>query len=50
MQNKLGYNSSGRKREIIEAAEIRIKYSGYLERERGVAEKIKEAGRFKNSG
>jgi tRNA uridine 5-carboxymethylaminomethyl modification enzyme len=37
----LGYNLSERKREIIEAAEIRIKYSGYLERERGVAEKIK---------
>lgn len=28
------------KREIIEATEIRIKYSGYIERERGVAEKI----------
>jgi len=37
----LGFNDSGRKREIIEAAEIRIKYSGYLERERGVAENIK---------
>lgn len=37
----LGFNVSTRKREIIEAAEIRIKYSGYLERERGVAEKIK---------
>jgi tRNA uridine 5-carboxymethylaminomethyl modification enzyme len=32
--------ASARKLEIIEAAEIRIKYSGYLERERGVAEKI----------
>lgn len=38
---ELGFNKSGRRREIIEAAEIRIKYSGYLERERGVAEKIK---------
>ncbi len=38
---KLGYNSSESKRDIIEAADIRIKYSGYLERERGVAEKIK---------
>ncbi len=38
---KLGYNSSEAKRDIIEAAEIRIKYSGYLERERGVADKIK---------
>ncbi len=35
------HNHSERKREIIEAAEIRIKYSGYLERERGVADKIK---------
>jgi tRNA uridine 5-carboxymethylaminomethyl modification enzyme len=37
----LHYNRLERKREIIEAAEIRIKYSGYLERERGVADKIK---------
>jgi tRNA uridine 5-carboxymethylaminomethyl modification enzyme len=37
---KLGYNNSKRKTEIIEAAEIRIKYSGYMERERGVADKI----------
>ncbi len=37
---KLRYLKSNRKREIIEAAEIMIKYSGYLERERGVAEKI----------
>jgi tRNA uridine 5-carboxymethylaminomethyl modification enzyme len=29
-----------RKEEIIEAAEIRIKYQGYIERERGIAEKI----------
>ncbi|MBE0679556.1 MAG: tRNA uridine-5-carboxymethylaminomethyl(34) synthesis enzyme MnmG, partial [Bacteroidales bacterium] len=34
-------NSVPGRREIIEAAEIRIKYSGYLERERGVADKIK---------
>ena len=38
---KLEYNSSPLKREIIEAAEIRIKYAGYLEREKGVADKIK---------
>jgi len=30
-----------RKRELIEATEIKIKYSGYIERERGMAEKIK---------
>jgi len=36
----LGFNNSNRKREIIEAAEIKIKYSGYVERERGVADKI----------
>jgi len=38
---KLGYNNSKGKREIIEAAEIRIKYSGYMERERGIADKIR---------
>ena len=37
----LGCLRSGRKREIIEAAEISIKYHGYLEREKGVADKIK---------
>jgi len=36
----LGFNNSKRRSEIIEAAEIRIKYSGYMERERGVADKI----------
>jgi tRNA uridine 5-carboxymethylaminomethyl modification enzyme len=36
-----------RKREIIEAAEIRIKYSGYIEREKGVAEKIKRMNDLK---
>ena len=36
----LSYAGSDRRTEIIEAAEIRIKYSGYLERERGIAEKI----------
>jgi len=38
---KLSYAGCERKTEIIEAAEIKIKYSGYLERERGIAEKIK---------
>ena len=36
----LGFNNSKRKREIIEAAEIKIKYSGYMDRERGMADKI----------
>jgi len=36
----LGLNDSKRKREIIEAAEIKIKYSGYMDRERGMADKI----------
>jgi tRNA uridine 5-carboxymethylaminomethyl modification enzyme len=36
----LGFNKSKRKTEIIEAAEIKIKYSGYMEREKGVADKI----------
>jgi len=39
--------TSKRKREIIEAAEIRIKYSGYLEREKGVADKIKRMEELK---
>lgn len=39
--DKLACNQSARKEEIIEAAEIKIKYSGYLERERGIADKIK---------
>lgn len=38
---KLEYNNSPLKRDVIEAAEIRIKYAGYLEREKGVADKIK---------
>lgn len=38
---KLACFTSERKREIIEAAETKIKYSGYVERERGIAEKIK---------
>ncbi len=36
----LSFNNSKRKKEIIEAAEIKIKYSGYMDRERGVADKI----------
>jgi tRNA uridine 5-carboxymethylaminomethyl modification enzyme len=36
---KLKFNFSERKREICEAAEIKIKYSGYLERERNIADK-----------
>ena len=37
---KLTFSSSNSKREICEAAEIKIKYSGYLERERNIADKI----------
>ncbi len=37
---KLGYNCTGRKNEILRSAEIQIKYSGYMERERSVALKI----------
>ncbi|NLE35555.1 MAG: tRNA uridine-5-carboxymethylaminomethyl(34) synthesis enzyme MnmG [Bacteroidales bacterium] len=37
----LACQNSSRKMEIIEAAEIKIKYSGYLEREKGIADKIK---------
>lgn len=38
---KLAEELGSRKREIIEAAEIRIKYRRYIEREKGNAEKIK---------
>jgi len=38
---ELACYASEMKREIIEAAEIKIKYSGYLEREKGIADKIK---------
>ncbi len=34
-------NLGGRASEILESAEIKIKYQGYIEREKGVAEKIK---------
>ena len=33
--------------EIIESAEIKIKYKGYIEREKGVAEKIKRMNEMK---
>lgn len=48
--DELHLNSSPAKREIIEAAEIRIKYSGYLERERGLADKIKRLEDLKIPG
>ena len=34
------YTKSGRRDEVIESAEIRIKYKGYIEREKLLAEKI----------
>jgi tRNA uridine 5-carboxymethylaminomethyl modification enzyme len=43
----LSFYKSPRKKEIIEAAEVRIKYSGYLEREKGVADKIKRLEELK---
>ena len=39
MQNRID-RLPNRKEEIVEAAEIRIKYKGYIERERVVAEKM----------
>ncbi|MGM0665741.1 MAG: tRNA uridine-5-carboxymethylaminomethyl(34) synthesis enzyme MnmG [Bacteroidota bacterium] len=38
---KIAGDFEDRRREIMEAAEIRIKYSGYIEREKGVADRIK---------
>ena len=39
-----------RKDEIIEAAEIQIKYSGYIERERLIAEKVSRLDNIKIQG
>ena len=39
-----------RKEEIIEAAEILLKYEGYIERERGIAEKIQRLEHIKLQG
>lgn len=39
-----------RRSEIVEAAEIMIKYSGYIERERGVADKIRRLEDIKIDG
>ncbi|MDE6693100.1 MAG: tRNA uridine-5-carboxymethylaminomethyl(34) synthesis enzyme MnmG [Muribaculaceae bacterium] len=41
---------SDRRDEIVEAAEILIKYSGYIERERGVADKIRRLEDIKIDG
>ncbi len=43
----LGCFKSSRKREIIESAEIKIKYSGYISREKGIAEKIRRLEKLK---
>jgi tRNA uridine 5-carboxymethylaminomethyl modification enzyme len=40
LKNELDKTPSSRKEEIIEAAEILIKYSGYIKRERIIADKI----------
>lgn len=39
--------ASPRKREIIESAEIRIKYSGYISREKGAADKIRRLDKLR---
>jgi tRNA uridine 5-carboxymethylaminomethyl modification enzyme len=44
---KLKCYNTGREREIIESAEIRIKYSGYIDREKGIAEKIRRLEKLK---
>jgi tRNA uridine 5-carboxymethylaminomethyl modification enzyme len=45
--NKLKARSSSRYNEIAESAEIRIKYEGYIQREKIIAEKIKRLGNLK---
>jgi tRNA uridine 5-carboxymethylaminomethyl modification enzyme len=47
---KLSESFKGRKEEILESAEIEIKYKGYIEREKIVAEKIKRLEGIKISG
>jgi tRNA uridine 5-carboxymethylaminomethyl modification enzyme len=44
---KLKCYKTGRDREIIESAEIKIKYSGYIDREKGIAEKIRRMEKLK---
>jgi tRNA uridine 5-carboxymethylaminomethyl modification enzyme len=39
-----------RKEEIVEAAEISLKYEGYIEREKGIAEKLKRLENIKIKG
>ena len=48
-QNELG-QIANRKDEIIEAAEVQIKYSGYIEREKLIAEKIHRLEAIKIKG
>ena len=43
-------NIPDRKEEILEAAEIQIKYSGYIERERFIAEKVSRLDNIKIKG
>lgn len=49
LDNKL-HRIKDRKEEIIEAAEIKIKYQGYIEREKGIAEKINRLDSIKILG
>ena len=43
-------NITNRKEEIIEAAQILLKYEGYIEREKGIAEKIQRLEHIKIKG
>ena len=42
--DSLGFLNKPNKNDIVESAEIRIKYEGYIKRERQLAEKIKRLG------
>lgn len=44
LNDSLDLSGCGRKDEIVESAEIKIKYEGYIKRERQLAEKIKRLG------
>ncbi len=43
-------NIPNRKEEVIEAAQILLKYEGYIEREKGIAEKIQRLEHIKIKG
>ena len=50
LKDRVGELSPARREEIVEAAEIRIKYKGYIEREQLVADKLQRLERVRIKG